>query len=95
MEHPAALLWGLCPVAVIWPRLNLLEDKKQASPVSLPDGKGATQTYMVKDHEKDAKEFKDAADDVKDPDLKAFAQKTHAVIEEHLRLAREMEASVK
>ena len=29
--------------------------------------------YMVKDHEKDAKEFKDAADDVKDPDLKAFA----------------------
>jgi len=51
--------------------------------------------YMVKDHQKDAKEFADAADDVKDPDLKAFAQKTHAMIEDHLRMAREMEASVK
>ena len=51
--------------------------------------------YMVKDHEKDAKDFDDAAKDVTDPELKAFAEKTHAVIEDHLRAAREMEASVK
>jgi len=51
--------------------------------------------HMVKDHQKDAKEFADAADDVKDPDLKAFAQKTRTTVEDHLRMAREMEASVK
>lgn len=51
--------------------------------------------YMVKDHRKDLKEFQDAARDLTDPDLKAFAQKTAGVIDEHLRLARDMEAAVK
>jgi len=50
---------------------------------------------MVKDHKKDAKEFEDAVKDVTDPDLKAFAQKTLNVIQDHLRMARETEASVK
>ena len=63
--------------------------------LSGPEFDKAYAKYMLKDHEKDAKEFKDAADDVKDPDLKAFAEKTRTVIEDHLRMAREMEASVK
>jgi putative membrane protein len=50
---------------------------------------------MVKDHKKDAKEFEDAVKDVSDPDLKTFAQKTLGVIQEHLRMARELEATVK
>jgi putative membrane protein len=50
---------------------------------------------MVKDHKKDAKEFEDAVKDVTDPELKAFAQKTLNVIQDHLRMARETEASVK
>jgi putative membrane protein len=50
---------------------------------------------MVKDHKADVKAFKDAADDVKDPDVKAFAQKMIPKLEEHLRMAQEMEASVK
>jgi putative membrane protein len=51
--------------------------------------------FMVKDHKKDLKEFKDGAEDVSDPDLKNFAQKTASVIEEHLRTAEDLEKSVK
>ncbi len=50
---------------------------------------------MVKDHKKDLSDFKDAAQDVKDPDLKAFAQKTIPTLEEHLRLAENMDRQVK
>jgi len=51
--------------------------------------------YMVKDHKKDLKEFQDAAKDCSDPDLRAFAQKTATMIEDHLRMAKEMETAVK
>ena len=51
--------------------------------------------HMVKDHKKDAKEFEAAAKDLSDPDLKSFAQKTLTTIQEHLRMAENMEASVK
>jgi len=50
---------------------------------------------MTKDHKKDVKEFQDAVKDVSDPDLKAFAQKTLNVIQDHLRTARDMEVSVR
>ena len=50
---------------------------------------------MVKDHKKDAKEFEDAVKDVSDPDVKSFAQKTLGVIQEHLRMAQNLEATVK
>jgi len=51
--------------------------------------------HMVKDHKKDLKEFEDAAKDVTDPELKAFAQKTANVIREHLRMAQELETASK
>ena len=44
---------------------------------------------------KDVKDFEDAAKDLKDPDLKAFAAKTLPTLQEHLRMAQEMEAAVK
>jgi putative membrane protein len=50
---------------------------------------------MVKDHKKDVKEFQDAAEDLKDPDVKAFASKTLPTLQEHLRMAQEMESTVK
>ena len=50
---------------------------------------------MVKDHKKDLKEFQDAAKDITDPDLKAFAQKTTPILEDHLRMAQDMENTVK
>lgn len=50
---------------------------------------------MVKDHKKDVREFQKASKDLNDPDLKAWAQKTSATLEEHLRLSQDMENSVK
>ncbi|SPE57086.1 hypothetical protein SBV1_2630002 [Verrucomicrobia bacterium] len=46
---------------------------------------------MVKDHKKDVKEFESAAKDLSDPDLRAWAQKTLPVLQEHLRMAQDME----
>jgi putative membrane protein len=50
---------------------------------------------MVKDHRTDVKAFKDAGEDLKDPELKAFAQKTTPTLEEHLRMAEDMERNVR
>ena len=49
---------------------------------------------MVSDHEKDAKEFRKAADSVKDPELRAWAGKTLLVIEHHLTMAKDLDAKV-
>jgi putative membrane protein len=45
---------------------------------------------MVKDHEKDVKEFRRMARDVKDPDLRGWVEKTLPVLEGHLKMAREV-----
>ncbi len=49
---------------------------------------------MVRDHKHDIKAFEKAAKHAKNPELRAFAQKTVSILKEHLRLAQEMEASV-
>ena len=49
---------------------------------------------MVKDHKADVKEFKEAAKNLQDPDLRAFASKTLPVLESHLKMAEEMESAV-
>lgn len=51
--------------------------------------------HMVDDHKKDVSEFKDAAKDAKDAELKSFASKTLPTLEQHLTLARSAEAAVK
>jgi len=61
-------------------------------------GKDFDQAYvkdMVKDHRKDVKEFQNAAKDLSDPELRAFAQNTLPVLERHLRMAEDLEAAVK
>jgi len=50
---------------------------------------------MVKDHKKDVKDFEDASKDLKDPDLKAFASKTLPTLQEHLRMAQDLQNTVK
>lgn len=50
---------------------------------------------MVDDHEKDVKEFRDAAKDLKDPDIRAWAQKTIPVLEDHLIKAKQLEKKLK
>ncbi|MBX3189187.1 MAG: DUF4142 domain-containing protein [Labilithrix sp.] len=45
---------------------------------------------MVDDHEDDVKELREAVRDVKDPDVRAWAEKTLPVFEEHLAKAKEL-----
>ena len=51
--------------------------------------------HMVKDHHKDITEFQDAAKSAQDSDVKNFAQQTLPTLEDHHKLAQEMESSVK
>jgi len=45
---------------------------------------------MVKDHEEDVKKFQKMAKDAKDPEVRAFAEKTVPVLEKHLDMARQV-----
>jgi putative membrane protein len=46
--------------------------------------------FMVEDHQKDAQEFQQAASSVTDNDLKQFATQTLPIIQEHLKMAKQM-----
>ena len=55
----------------------------------------AYMAVMVKDHRHDVAFFKWASHRMKDPDLKNFAMNTLSVIEEHLKMAREIKRKLK
>jgi putative membrane protein len=50
--------------------------------------------HMVKDHQQDLKEVQKTAKNAKDPDLKAGAQKAEPIIAEHLKMAKQIQASL-
>jgi putative membrane protein len=50
---------------------------------------------MVDDHEADVEEFKDQAQNAKDPDVKAFAAKVLPVIQKHLDAIKAIQAKMK
>ena len=50
---------------------------------------------MVSDHEKDVKEFQSEAKSAKDSDVKNFAESTLPTLEEHLKLAKSAQSSIK
>jgi putative membrane protein len=51
--------------------------------------------HMTKEHKKDVKEFEKQAKNAKDADVRAFAAKTLPVLQEHLKMAQQMEETVK
>ena len=50
---------------------------------------------MVKDHDKDVKEFEDASKSEKDADLKAWIDKTLPVLKEHQKMAHDIKSKMK
>jgi putative membrane protein len=52
-------------------------------------------THMLKDHRKDVAAFRKQAQKGSDPDVKAWAAKTLPTLEEHLRMAEELDRSFK
>jgi len=51
--------------------------------------------YMVKDHKEDIDEFKKEAENGKDSELKAFANKTIPVLQHHLEMAEKANSALK
>jgi putative membrane protein len=58
--------------------------------LSGPDFDKKYMKMMVKDHEKDVKEFQKATKKVKDADLNAWAAKTLPTLEQHLQQAKDV-----
>ena len=50
---------------------------------------------MVKDHDKDVKEFEDESKSAKDADLKAWIDKTLPVLKEHQKMAHDIDKKLK
>jgi putative membrane protein len=50
---------------------------------------------MVSEHQKDVAEFRRQSESAKDPDVRKFAAKTLPTLEEHLKLAEAIKASLK
>lgn len=51
-------------------------------------------SHMVKDHEKDVKEFEKQAQSGSDPALRSFAEQTLPILRQHLELARSLATQV-
>jgi putative membrane protein len=74
------------------------EGEETSNKLSAKNGKDFDKAYMddmVKDHEKDVKEFEKASKDAKDPDIKAWAAKTLPTLQHHLQMAKETQKKVK
>jgi putative membrane protein len=70
--------------------------QKSADELAKATGAAFDERYarlMVDDHERDVKEVEKASRDVKDPELRAWASRTLPILQEHLRLARGLEAT--
>ena len=74
------------------------EETKTSNDLSKKTGAAFDKAYMsdmVKDHEKDAKEFEKASKTLKDPDLKSWATKTLTVVQDHLKMAKDVNGKLK
>lgn len=75
-----------------------LKDQEHMNKLSSLSGDAFDREYinmMVKDHEKDVKEFEKASTKAKDPDVRAFAAKTLPTLREHLQQVRDIQGRMK
>ena len=63
--------------------------------LSGPDFDKAYMEHMLRDHKKDVKEFEKASESAKDTDIKAFAANTLPVLQEHLKMAEDLDKTVR
>ncbi|MGE5505432.1 MAG: DUF4142 domain-containing protein [Actinomycetota bacterium] len=66
---------------------------ERLSSLSGPDFDAAYMPFMVKDHEKDIKEFEKEIRKGTNAQLKGYAQQTLPVLQQHLQLARQVSAA--
>lgn len=74
------------------------EQKSEKEKLSKLSGAAFDKEYMsamVEDHDKDVKAFQDKSKDAKDADLKAFVTKTLPTLEEHQKMAKEINGKQK
>lgn len=75
-----------------------LKDQENTNKLSNLSGDAFDREYvnmMVKDHEKDVKEFEKVSTKAKDPDVRAFAAKTLPTLREHLQQIRDIQSRMK
>jgi putative membrane protein len=70
-------------------------EKKRLEHASGPKFDQAYMDHMVKDHNNDVNEFRKESQNGKDSAVKDFALKTLPKLEEHLKLAQEVQGKVK
>lgn len=51
--------------------------------------------HMLRDHKKDVKEFQKASESAKDTDIKAFAANTLPTLQDHLRMAEDLDKTIR
>lgn len=73
---------------------NMREEHRKLAASSGAEFDRMYMSHMVKDHEKDVKEFEKQAEKGKDPALRSFAQQTLPTLRQHLELARSVAAQV-
>ena len=71
------------------------KETERLAKLSGPEFDKAYMALMVRDHKADVKEFKRASEKVEDPELKAFAATTLTLVQDHLKMAEELSASLK
>jgi len=73
------------------------KDERHAKSLEKKSGADFDKAYMeqmVKDHRADVKELQKEAKNAKDPDIKAYAEKTAQVVQEHLSQAQQIAKDV-
>lgn len=74
-----------------------MKDRRLSKSLAAKHGADFDKAYihdMVKDHEQDVAEFRQEAENGKDPDVKAWAQKTLPTLEQHLANAKQIASQV-